>query len=248
MGKLTSGESLSVVDLNNIFYWKGGYQSSGFNDDVLYIANVSLIGFLGFVDANFFNGLSYAQKMAKLYMLIGNTPGKLFAYMDYNDIGGDYSGYFQRENVYKAVNNSNNHITSLTPITQEPTSGIGWLGIYYKGATTAADGWLDSGGNPITKEAIVINTSSSSTPVWEVATSLGNIFERYKDSNNNNVTTNNMASSVAFGDVASDSTGDVKNAAFSKISAVSQATLEFKNTLLDSSNKKFYLKVNNREV
>ena len=248
-GRKNTIASLGNVDTGEIFYWTGGYVEANFGDNSLYKPKVSLLGLVGEVpNSEEYNNLTSVKKMAYIYMLAGNEVGNLFTYLSYLDVGGDYANYFQRTYVYKVVNNGNNHITSLTPITEEPTSGIGWLGIYYKGQTTAEDGWLDANNDPITDECIVINVSSEGTPTWEKATKLSRIFEQYKDSNNNSVTCNNMLNSVSFNDIATDDTGTVRNNALVKISQVNTFTNQFKNTQIDSSHKKHYLAINDREV
>ena len=101
------------------------------------------------------------KRLALIYYLIGQNPGAEFIWgSQYNYSSGIspngtsmfYDGLWT---IYKATGNlSKNHITSMTPITQEPTNKE--LGdLYYKGVTTAADGWLDKDGNPITQEMVV---------------------------------------------------------------------------------------------
>ena len=58
--------------------------------------------------------------------------------------------------IYKATGNiSKNFITSMTPITQEPTN-VDVFSIYFKAATQSSDGWLDKNGNAITAKAVVV--------------------------------------------------------------------------------------------
>ena len=141
------------------------------------------------------------QRLALIYYLIGNTSGNEIAW------GPQYGSYQNGITVngvtmfndglwtfYRANNNTTrNHITSMTPVTTEP-SNPEQFSIYYKGQTTAADGWKDSNGNPITSEMVVAWTGE----YWEFASNwtvefdkvsnsnFSNIFEKYGDYNTDN--------------------------------------------------------------
>lgn len=141
------------------------------------------------------------QRLALIYYLIGNTSGNEIAW------GPQYSSYQNGLTVngvtmfndglwtfYRANGNTTrNHITSMTPITTEP-SNPEQFAIYYKGQTTSADGWLDKDHNPITDEMVVAWTGE----YWEFAShwntefdtvsnsNFSNIFEKYGDYNTDN--------------------------------------------------------------
>lgn len=141
------------------------------------------------------------QRLALIYYLIGNTSGNEIAW------GPQYGSYQNGITVngvtmfnsglwtfYRANSNTTkNHITSMTPITTEPSNPEQYA-IYYKGQTTAADGWRDAQNNPITSEMVVAWTGSA----WEFASNWAvefdvvansnflNIFEKCGDYNTDN--------------------------------------------------------------
>lgn len=246
-GTLNEWNELSVVDKNDIFYWIGGFQSQSFGDITLFKANESLLNLVGVVDGSSeWTGLTPVKKMAKMFMMIGNTPGTILAYMSYSDIGSsDYNGWFSRLYFYKSENNENNHITSLTPIIEEPTE-THELDIYYKGQTTADDGWLDSDGNPITDECIVVNASSSEQPVWKKLQDVSLFFPTYKNADDVDITTDNIFTYISADDIATQQ--NIRDDVLTKISNVNSNTLAIKNAEINPSRKKYYLEINGVEV
>ena len=110
------------------------------------------------------------QRLALIYYIAGNAEGNEIGWgARYNYPNGITINGTQMFNdgvwsIYKTTSNIvKNHITSMTPITTEPSSPE-QFSIYYKGQTSS--GWNDSGGNPITNEAVVAWTGSC----WEIAT------------------------------------------------------------------------------
>ena len=146
------------------------------------------------------NCSSDMQRLALIYYLIGNTSGNEIAWgaqwnypngITVNGVNMFNNGLWT---FYRANNNTTkNHITSMTPVTTEPTNPEQFA-IYYKGQTTAADGWLDKDHNPITSEMVVAWTGE----YWEFASNwqvefnvvsnsnFSNIFESYGDYNTYN--------------------------------------------------------------
>lgn len=111
------------------------------------------------------------QRLALIYYIAGNVEGNEIGWgAQYNYPTGITVNGTQMFNdgvwtIYKTTGNIvKNRITSMTPLTDEP-SNPEQFSIYYKGQTSS--GWLDSGGNPITNEAVVAYTGSC----WEIATS-----------------------------------------------------------------------------
>ena len=151
-------------------------------------------------DTMLLNCSSDMQRLALIYYLIGNTSGNEIAWgaqhnypngITVNGVTMFNSGMWT---FYRANSNTTkNHITSMTPVTTEPTNKEQFA-IYYKGQTTAADGWKDSNGNPITSEMVVAWTGTA----WEFASNwtvefdtvsnsnFSNIFETYGDYNTSN--------------------------------------------------------------
>ena len=193
----------SDCNAQTLFVWK----NSGFSTETLipYMATLTKYDMRKFrclVTNDMLSSCSSdMQRLALVYYLIGNTSGNEIAW------GPQYGVYKNGITVngvtmfndglwtfYRANNNTTrNHITSMTPITTEPTNPEKFA-IYYKGQTTAADGWKDNNGNPITSEMVVAWTGEH----WEFASNwqvefdkvsnsnFSNIFEKYVDYNTEN--------------------------------------------------------------
>ena len=177
----------SECTADTLFIWKGGYVNNTFQTakHAMYnkrdmskfrclITDGMLNSFEGQANANM-------KKLAFIYYVAGNTSG--------NEIGwGATSNYssgitvngvnmFTAGNwkIYKTNGNTTkNHITSMTPITEEPQNPEQFA-IYYKGQTSS--GWLDANGNPITNEMVVAWTGSC----WEFASSWNVEFDTVSD-------------------------------------------------------------------
>ena len=248
LGRVNDFSQLNACVINDIFYWTGGYVQAQFGDDKLYKSKANLTGMIHMFVNDDFSGLTEHQKMAKIYMIIGKNNNCLIA-MNTGSYPGHYDqtyypNYFTETYLYKCVNLSENNITSITPITEEPAHGGGilpWYSLFYKAGNCT---WgADDPDHTITEEGIVIWLGH-----WEKATDLSAVFTAYKDSNNNQLTVNNIVDEISFNNIVTDETGTVKNNATVKISQVTNDTLEFKNTQVDSSHKKHYLEINDREV
>lgn len=128
-----------------------------------------------------------AQKFALPYYLIGNKPGDEIVYLSYNSISWNGHNEFTdgRGYVYKSTNNiTGNHITSLTPVTEEPAQR-NTFDIWYKAAGIT---WGADTDAPYSNEGVIYWDGSK----WADAASWTVEFEMSKDSKNNPYTNQNI--------------------------------------------------------
>lgn len=170
---------------NTLFVWKGGYVNGTFTASYYPVKtnrdmrNVKV----RITDAMLSACNSDMQRLALIYYMIGNDEGAELiwgANSNYqqgikpNGVNMFYDGAWK---IYKATGNIvNNHITSMTPVTREPTTKV--LGdVYYKDVTTASDGWKDANNNPITQQMVVAWNGSA----WEFASNWRYEFDTDSD-------------------------------------------------------------------
>lgn len=193
----------SDCNAQTLFVWKDtNFHSETLQRNFATLTKYDMRQFRCLITSDMLNSCSSdMERLALVYYLIGNTSGNVIAW------GPQYSSYQNGLTVngvtmfndglwtlYKANNNTTkNHITSMTPITTEP-SNPEQFAIYYKDQTTAADGWKDSNGNPITSKMVVAWMGE----YWEFASNwtlefdkvsnsnFSNIFEKYGDYNTAN--------------------------------------------------------------
>lgn len=170
-----------------LFAWKGGYINNQFGSTYTAMYNKrDMSKFRCLITdgmLNSFNNQSNAdmKRLAFIYYAAGNTEGNEIAWgatsnyssgITVNGVNMFTAGNWK---IYKTNGNTvKNHITSMTPITEEPQNPE-QFSIYYKGKTTT--GWLDANGNPITGEMVVAWTGSC----WEFASHWEQEFDTVSD-------------------------------------------------------------------
>lgn len=181
----------SDCNAQTLFVWKGNsVQGTTLQQNAATLTKYDMRKFRCLVTDEMLNNCSSdMQRLALIYYLIGNTSGNEIAWgAQYNYQNGiTVNGTTMFNNglwtFYRANNNTTkNHITSMTPVTTEPTNPEQFA-IYYKGQTTAADGWLDKDHNPITSEMVVAWTGE----YWEFASNWQVEFDVVSNSNFSNI-------------------------------------------------------------
>ena len=166
-----------------LFVWKGNYINNQFAAANLTLYNKrDMSKFRCLINDTMLNNCnSDMQRLALIYYIAGNTLGNEIAWGAINNYSTGITvngvNMFTAGNwkFYKTNGNTTkNHITSMTPITEEPQNPEQFA-IYYKGQTSS--GWLDANGNPITDEMVVAWTGSC----WEFASAWNVEFDTVSD-------------------------------------------------------------------
>lgn len=171
-----------------LMFWTGGYVGSNWNINELLQATRDNSKIRAYITNDLISSLtSNAQKFALPYYLIGNIEGDEIVYLAHNGITWNNHTEFGSAfgKVYKGTGNiTKNHITSLTPITEEPTNPE-TFGIWYKASGVT---WGANTSSPYTQEGVVYWDGEK----WADAANWTAEFEESKDSNNNTYTVDNI--------------------------------------------------------
>lgn len=191
IGKTTNvAEFFGKFVKDSFTYWTGGIFNNG-----LYMATRDNSKLRGLITPDMLNACtSDAQRWALPYYLIGNTPGNEIIYRSWTAItwNGHTSFNYDEsfEHVFKATGNiTGNHITSLTPVSEEP-SNPATFDIWYKAGGVTWGAITDA---PYTAEGVVYWDGSK----WADAENWHAEFEWSRDENNNPYTLNNIADAMS---------------------------------------------------
>ena len=146
---------------NSLFTWNGGYIGPG-TLNVLYThkMNTNLNNVITITNDEISQYSTDAAKYAYVLYRAGTNVGRCIRYLGNSTLSYEGTSMFQRDCFYELEwPMASNKITSMTPVTQQPSNPQTY-DMYYKGDTTGSGDW-----SGITEEAVVIYVNGS----WQKA-------------------------------------------------------------------------------
>lgn len=240
-----SAISSSLGAKDNFFYWNTSTQMGVLNTKALYKLNMNMSDFYTTITNEDMADYGDAKRLAYAFMTVGTTSGRVILWAANSITNTDLTngaltqGYFR-----KSVNVQNNHITSLTPLSEEPTGQHQDYDLYYKAANTNWSTGSGTESNFNSLECIAIWHSGC----WHVAKETNRCFEIY-DLNGGNTGTqatwNNFAEKINTTIYTEVSRSD------SSITNCWSSVGTFDNNFVNATeytDKKYYLEINGTEA
>ena len=238
--------SLGVKD--NFFYWNTYSQFGVINSKTLYKLDMDLTSLSYIITNEDMPGYGDAKRLAYAFMRAGTNNGAVFIWAANTINSGTISdGALEQGRFRKVVNCQNNHITSVEPITEEPTGSHQDYDIYYKAANTSWSTQSATEQNFNATECIAIWLYGS----WRIAQLTSLCFERYGLNGKGGDEADTQATWSNFAEQINTTIYTEVQRADNSIKNCWSSVGTFDNNFVDATeytDKKYYLEINGNET